>query len=349
MLCRRRPVGTKIALIAYAVIETGVVATYLLAPLNGNLRYEAGVKIVSSHSGAATFSHRPVAFRWLMDGIFRAADLGPVGVVGFEITVPALLAALAAGAGALLVLGLRRRAVPDAPWYGVVVAGALILLGPISAGEPDWMAVLLAAAGVGAALLGDRRPWPFALLAGALLVATAGMKIVTLPTAMLAVLAIALIDRRQALRSLVAAAGVGLAYITMTVLAVPWELSWLLDIRSVQNDARTAVAEAPDYFAALVADRPVLALVPAALVLGGRRDRLVAVASLAVCAAPVVAQGQYFDYHAIPLVMVAAIILFRGLVGLITPGVGIRHRCSCNGPASPRDCRRPATARTSPV
>lgn len=316
-----RRVRFRIGVVVLAAAVLGVLATFLWAPLNGNLRYEAGVKIVGG-SAAGTFSHRPLGFRLLMDGVFRAARAGSSTVEGFELAVRVLLAGLTVGASLLLWRGLKRRSVPAAGWYGVVTAAALFLLGPISAGEPDWMAVLLVIAGVGAALLGDRRPWLWAILAGVLLVAAAAMKIVSLPTAMLGLVAIGLLDRRQLLRCLVASMVVGVAYVLATVIWVPWEIQWLLDIRTVQNSARAEVAEAPSFFVRLCLDRPLLLALPAVWVWAGRRERLVGAGAVVVCVVMVVAQGQYFDYHAIPLVIVSAILVLRGLMGRVSTTVG---------------------------
>ena len=317
MLYRRTQLRASVTIVVLAVLGAVAAVTFLIAPLNGNLRYEAGVKLVSTHSAAATFSHRPLGFRLVMDAVFSVADPRTLGVVAFELVVRVLLAAVAVGSGLLLWRGLRARAVPHAGWYGGVVVGSLILLGPISAGEPDWMAVAFAAAGVGVALLGRRRHWPYAILAGTLFVAAAAMKVVSLPTALLGLLAVALIDRRQALRTVIAATAVGLIYLAATLIWVPWEIQWLLDIGAVQNDAGDALPEATNYLTALVQKRPVLLLVPVALVLAGWRERLVTVAALAVCLAMILGQGQYFDYHAIPLVVVAAIAVFRGLLSLV--------------------------------
>jgi hypothetical protein len=258
-----------------------------------------------------------------MDGVFGVAGTGSSTVVGFELAVRVLLAGLAVGASCLLWRGLKRRSVPAAGWYGVVAAVAMFLVGPISAGEPDWMAVVLVIAGVGAALLGDRRPWPWAMTAGVLLVAAAAMKVVSLPTAMLGLVAIGLLDRRQMLRCLVASVIVGMAYVIATVMWVPWEIQWLLDIRTVQNSARAELAEAPSFFLHLCLDRPLLVVLPAVWVWAGRRERLVGAGAVAVCVAMVVAQGQYFDYHAIPLVIVSAFLVLRGMMGRVSTAVGV--------------------------
>lgn len=301
----------------------GVGLTFVLAPLNGNLRYEAGVKIVDTASAAGTFSHRPLAFRLLTDSVFGIADAVTSSVIGFELVVRVILFVLAVGAGLLLWQGLLRHGVREAGLHAAVVVGALVLLGPISAGEPEWLAVVLATAGVGLALLARRRPWPWAALAGAVFVAAAGMKIISLPTACLGLAAVAVLDRRQALRTLAVCIGVGVLYVIATIVWVPWELQWLLDIRTVQNSARDALSEAPAFFVQLAAERPVLVALPAVLVLATTRERLLVAIALGVAGATVLVQGQYFDYHAIPLVVVAAVAVFRALRGRGSPAIGL--------------------------
>jgi hypothetical protein len=314
-------IRVRVGVVVLAVAVLGVAVTFSWAPLNGNLRYEAGVKLVGG-SAASTFSHRPLGFRLLMDGVFRVARAGTSTVAGFELAVRVLLAGLTVGASAVLWRGLKRRSVSAAGWYGVVAAGALFLLGPISAGEPDWLAVVLVIAGVGAALSGDRRPWLWAMVAGVLLLAAAAMKIVSLPTAMLGLVAVGLLDRRQMLRCLVASMIVGVAYVLATVIWVPWEIQWLLDIRTVQNSARAELDEAPSFFLHLCLDRPLLLALPAVWVWADRRERLVGAGAVTVGVAMVVAQGQYFEYHAIPLVVVSAIVVLRGLMGRVSTAVG---------------------------
>lgn len=139
-----------------AVALLGVAVTYLLAPLNGNIRYEAGVKEVVTASAAGTFSHRPLAFRMLIDGVFRLANALSVGTASFEFMVRVLVAA---------------------------------------------MAVVLATAGTGVALLGRRRPWPWALLAGVFFVAAGRDEGRYLATALLGLAVVALVDRRQPIRA----------------------------------------------------------------------------------------------------------------------------------------------------
>lgn len=305
----------------FVVAGLGVAATYLLAPLNPNLRYEAGVKDVTG-SAAGTFSHRPLAYRLLMNVVFRVADVGSADVVSFELAVRVLLLLLVLGATVLLWKGLDRRGVPYARMYAVVCAGTLVLFGAVSAGEPEWMAVLLTIAGVGVALLGARRPWLFAGLAGTLFVAASGMKIMTLSVALLGLLAVFLLDRRQTVRTLVASVVIGVIYVGATLLWVPWEVQWLLDIRSVQKSAVESLPDALPYFADITARRPVLTVIPAALILAGARERIMISCSIAVTVVTIFVQGQYFEYHAIALVTVAAIAVLRVFQGRVNMLVG---------------------------
>ena len=64
----------------------GATATFLLTPLNGNIRYELGVKFASVFSPSETFSHRPLAFRLLLDSISGVAE--PLSVSYTHLTLP---------------------------------------------------------------------------------------------------------------------------------------------------------------------------------------------------------------------------------------------------------------------
>ena len=301
----------------------GALAIYLVSPINGDIRYEAGVKQAGTSSAAGTFSHRPLAFRMLMDGVFRLAHALSVGTASFELAVRLLAAAMAIGSGVLLWRGLLKYRVRQPGLHAIVVVGAILLISPINAGEPDWMATVLATAGTGLALMGRRRPWLWALLAAAFFVGAAGMKVITLPTALLGLGVVALLDRRQLLRVLIGTLVVGFLYVLITVVWVPWEVQWLLDIRTVQKDAWAALPDAIPFLADSAARRPAFALVPAMLVLAGRRERLLTVLALALSVATVVAQGQYFGYHSVPMVVVASVAVFRGLRYRMSTTVGV--------------------------
>ncbi len=314
---------TTVATAGAGVAAVGLGLLYPVAPLNANLRYEAGVKIVGD-SAAGTFSHRPLAYRLVMDAVFRTAHLLTSSTVAFELVVRVVLALLALGGAVLLARGLARHRVRRPGLHAAVVVAALLLLGLVSAGEPDWLAVVFTVAGIGLALLGDRRhPWPYAVLAGVGFVAAAAMKIITLPVAVIGLVIVLLVDRRLAARALVATLVVGLLFVLATVLRVPWELTWLLDIRTVQNSARDGLVDAVPYACALAAERPVLALLPAVLVLTRGRERALVLTASLVTAGLVVLQGQYFDYHAVPLVVVATVAAFRALRGRVSTLPGL--------------------------
>ena len=251
MLYRRSLPRTWVWVGVTTVALLGALAIYLVSPLNGNIRYEAGVKQAGTSSAAGTFSHRPLAFRMLMDGVFRLAHALSVGTASFELAVRLLAAAMAVGSGVLLWRGLLKYGVRQPGLHAIVVVGAILLISPINTGEPDWMATVLATAGTGLALMGRRRPWLWALLAAALFVGAAGMKVITLPTALLGLGVVALLDRRQLLRVLIGTVVVGSLYVLITVVWVPWEVQWLLDIRTVQKDAWAALPDAIPFLAEL--------------------------------------------------------------------------------------------------
>jgi hypothetical protein len=83
------------------------------------------------------------------------------------------------------------------------------------------------------------------------------------------------------------------------------------------------VPEAPAYFVQLAAERPVLIGLPAALVLATTRERVLVVIAAGVCCATILVQGQYFDYHAIPLVVVATVAVLRALRGRLSAPIGL--------------------------
>ena len=104
---------------------------------------------------------------------------------------------------------------------------------------------------------------------------------------------------------------------------MPWEVTWLLDIQTVQNSALSGLPDALPYFADLVARRPVLTLIPAAMILAGARERVVIAGSLALTIMTILLQGQYFEYHGTVLVIIAAISALRAVSGRVTVAVGV--------------------------
>jgi hypothetical protein len=302
----------------------GALSTYLLAPLNPNIRYEIGVKSVSVFSASETFTHRPLAYRLLMDRVAYVADALSFGITSFEVVVRLIGLGLAVGAAVLLWRGLRSHGAVAPGLHAGVAAAALVFMGTNSSVEPDWMATILATAGIGAALTGrGRLRWPMAFLAGTLFVAAAAMKIITLPTALVGLLVVGVLDRRQLVRSLICSVVVGLLFVVATLIWAPWEITWLIDIRLLQPPIVASLTEAPMFLLESAARWPAVALFPAAMILAGRTERLILVAAALLAAAPIVLQGQYWAYHAAPLCVVTAVAVFRGLRSRVTMKVGI--------------------------
>ena len=307
-----------------AAAAIGMVSTFVLSPLHGDVRYELGVQEVSQFSAAETFSHRPLAYRLLMDPIAGLADALSFGITSFEVLVRLIGLGLAIGASVLLWLGLRRREVDAAGLYAVVAGAAVVFMGTASSIEPDWFAPLLAMAGTGVALAGlGRRRWPTAALAGLLFVAAAAMKIVSLPTALVGLLVVGVLDRRQFLRSLVSSVVIGVLYVLGTLIWAPREITWLLDIRLLQPDVLARLSQAPGFLLESAGRWPAITLFPAALILAGHRKRKVLAAGALLAAAPVVLQGQYWAYHAATLCVVAAVAVFHALRGRVTTATGV--------------------------
>lgn len=324
MLNRPTVVRRWVGLWVTVVAMLGAATTFFRTPVNGNIRYEVGVKAVSGFSAAETFSHRPLAYRLLMDGVASVADAMSFDVASFELAVRLIVVGLAAGAAVLLWHGLRNRGVTDPGLYAAVTFAGIVFMGAGSTAEPDWMAAVLATAGAGVALAGHGRlRWPLAVAAGVLFVAAGGMKLVTLPTALLGLLVVGVLDRRQLLRALVGSVAVGVAFVAATAIWVPWEIGWLVDIRTVQPAVTGTLPAAATFFLESAARWPAVALVPAALILTRGTERLVVVAALLLCAVPIVAQGQYFTYHAVPLCVVTSVVGFRMLRQRMTTIVGI--------------------------
>jgi hypothetical protein len=195
--------------------------------VNGNIKYEVGTQQTSPNDPAHTFTHRPLPHRLLMAALIRLAAALTDGYWGFETVLRVEAAVLVVVAGIVLRLGLRRFMPEAATAIAVMVSGAALLMGPEPALEPDWMAVPITMAGVGAGLL-FRRPIPSALLGGGLLATAAVLKIMTLPVACIGLLALLVIDRRRGVLATGFAVVAGLAYIGAVVLVMPHELQWTL-------------------------------------------------------------------------------------------------------------------------
>ena len=296
-----------------ALVGLAVLATAGF-PLHGDVRYELGTHRVSTFSVAETFSHRPIVFRlltefhaWLPDQI--AIVFGPAGsmanAVAFEASYRLIAYLLCAGAGALLWAGLRKRTT-NASAYALAAFAGLALVGR-TVGQPDWAAAVLAVSAVGVGLMGTSRRW--AVLAGLLLALAALVKIATLPVAVAGLVVIVALDRRRGLVSAIAAFVLGSALLVAIWALAPWEIRWLLDIRSLQPSpfTRAKAQAALTYFAAAAVRWPSVALIPVFFIRANRRERWYGLAVVLLATSAVIIQGQYYGYHAAALVCVSAI------------------------------------------
>lgn len=218
-------VGSARAPVVFAV---GLLALSLLtvsAPLDGDIRYEIGAQTTSPASPAGTFTHRPLMYRLILSGLIPLADQLSDGLIWFERVMRLAALALAFLAGLLLWAGLRRRWPAIAAALGLTVTAALVLIGPATVLEPEWLAVVATVAAVGVALALPSRP-PFgvlsAVLGGLLLAVAAAIKVVTLPIAVIGLVALLLVDRRRCAMATVAALLGGLVWIGAVALAAPW-------------------------------------------------------------------------------------------------------------------------------
>lgn len=296
-----------------ALVGLAVLATAGF-PLHGDVRYELGTHRVSTFSVAETFSHRPIVFRlltefhaWLPDQI--ATAFGQAGsmanAVAFEASYRLIAYLLCAGAGAVLWAGLRTRTT-NASAYALAAFAGLALVGR-TVGQPDWAAAVLAVSAVGVGLVGTSRGW--AVLAGLLLALAALVKIATLPVAVAGLVVIVALDRRRGLVSAIAAFVLGSALLIAIWALAPWEIRWLLDIRSLQPSpfTRAKAQAALTYFAAAAVRWPSVALIPVFFIRANRRERWYGLAVVLLATSAVIIQGQYYGYHAAALVCVSAV------------------------------------------
>lgn len=306
---------------ARVVLATSLLALSLVtvpAPLDGDIRYEIGAQATSPADAAGTFTHRPLMYRLLMSALVVPADGLSNDMVWFERVVRLEALGLAFLAGVLLWLGLRRYVPALATTLGVVVTAALSLIGPATVLEPEWLALVATVAGVGLALaLPDRPPWGVlgAVLGGLLLMVAAAVKAVTLPVAVIGLLALLILDRRRCLIAAAAALGTGLAYVAAVARWVPWEVQWMMDTSAMvpPRGAATNALEAAAFLGNVAIVWPAVILLPAALVSLPRVPALVAGIGALLAWLPVTLQNQYFLYHASPLAVVAAVCLYGAL------------------------------------
>ncbi|MDQ0377981.1 hypothetical protein [Amycolatopsis thermophila] len=271
--------------------------------LGFDVRYVLGGLRVTGGS-TDVWVDRPLAYRWLMDGL-GAVDVGSVGTGEGLVRLVAL--AFVAGAAWWLRAGLTRWVRPgEASAVAAAVGLALALAPNWDFLQPEWVAAVFAVAAVGAALTPST-----AVLAGLLLALAVLVKYTTLPTALIALGVVAVLDRRRALVAGATAVVSGAALFGLSLLA-PREWRWLREawlFDEAASRSAGAVVRLAANEAVLV---PMVALLPASLVVLLRVSRrrwtwlvLTVLAVAAVLGAAVV-QGQWAQYHLAALVPFAA-------------------------------------------
>src|SRR5689334_10740344 len=216
---------------AVVVAAVAAMGMSLWSALNNDVTYALGGIATAGRGGVSVwdvFIARPVAYRLLM----ALLDLPvPDGASLSTAHVITHLGAdlLAAGVAVVLFLGLRRSLNARA---GALVAAAtglaLIVAPPWHFLEPDWVAALVAVLAVGAALA-PRRLWLGALLGGFAAFLAIAVKLATFPLAALALLLVAVLDRRRAAWATGAMLGLTAIWYFATRHVLPWETLWLAD------------------------------------------------------------------------------------------------------------------------
>lgn len=296
-----------------SLITLGVIAALTLpSGLTPNARYELGSQEVSDFGATGTFTHRPLMHRWLIAALAAPAKLVSHDVETFEIGIRAMAMLLCFGAATLLYLGLRRFRRDLAMPVALAVAAAMLLVSPGITFEPDWLAVPIAVAGLGVALM-FRRVWVSGVLGGVLLAVAAAIKIITLPTALLALLALLILDRRRFLITTTAALVSGLGWIVWVFLVVPREFQWLVDTASLQpaRGAAWTLQSTAEIIGNAATLWPLVALIPMVFVGAVRREKLIILAALVLAWLPVQVQNQFNLYHLAPLAVLGAVCMVR--------------------------------------
>lgn len=299
--------------------------------LNGDVEYAAGGIETAGAAGIApqdVFVARPVGYRLLVWALAQPSEV--LGLAPSSMPAEVLFriggCLVAIAAGALLYLGLRDRLVrPRAAAVAIAVTAALMAPPPWHFAQPDWAGVVLGVAGLGLSLA-CLPAWAATALAGAAFTLALGAKIAALPWILLALVAVAALDRRRAL----AAAGWTAALSLLGWLALrtylPWELTWLADqVHLVQssplhNGVRledlVALASAAANAAVL---SPILLVAPAAvLALAGAERRnwaLLGTVLLGLSLGSAYGQGEFFQYHFVGAPALAAALWALALTG----------------------------------
>jgi hypothetical protein len=307
-----------LAPLALTVVWTG---------LDHDVRFVLGTLETPGRAGFTppeVFVHRPMAYRLVL-ALADAGDSLPLP--GREALVRVLALLVVFGVSMLLRAGLLRyRPGREATAVAATTGFALALAPNWDFLQPEWLAAVFATAAAGASLL-IRRPVLAAAAGGSLLALTVLVKYTTVPTALVALGVVAVLDRRRAWLTALLGLPICGGLFAVTVLVEPREWRWFGELSRLNGGSPLsrglawsdvgALVEAVLNEAVLV---PFVALLPVSVVLlarlaPDRRVRLawifLSAAAVLVVLAAVVVQGQWFQYHLAALVPFAA-----GLWGL---------------------------------
>jgi hypothetical protein len=229
----RRAVGPA-AVVVSSVAAVAVVVLALRSNVNGDVTYALGGLETAGKGGVSVwdvFIARPVAYKLMIAALDGARRLlvGDTSLSTEHLVLRLETYLVILGVAVVLFLGVRRVAGRAAAAGTATATGlALVVAPPWHFLEPDWVAPLCGVLAVGAAVL-SRRLWPGVLLGGFATMLVVAVKLATFPVALLALLIVAVLDRRRAAwTTLSAAVFVALWYLATRNL-LPWEWTWLRD------------------------------------------------------------------------------------------------------------------------
>lgn len=299
--------------------------------LNGDVEYAVGGIETAGAAGLApqdVFVARPVGYRllvWALAQPAAALGLAPSSVPA-EVLFRLGACLVAIAAGVLLYLGLRDRlGRPRAAAVTIAVTAALMAPPPWHFAQPDWAGVTLAVAGLGLALVA-LPAWAATALAGAAFTLALGAKIAALPWIVLALVAVAALNRGRSLAAAGWTAAMSLLGWISLRTYLPWELTWLGDqVHLVQSsplhnglrlEDLVALASACANAAVL---SPILLVAPAAVVTLACTERrgwaLLGTVLLGLSLGSAYGQGEFFQYHFVGAPALAAALWALALTG----------------------------------
>lgn len=265
--------------LATVVAICALVATFRLG-INGDVQYVLGG--LATHGTddplgfVRTFTHRPVAYRGILDVILTIGSLVSVPAddpARFEGAARLIGIAIAGMSGLVVWLGLRRRTdALVAAGAGLGVGTSLVLAPTFDFLQAEWFAAAFAAAAIAIAV-GTHRPWVGPALAGILLALAVAVKLSTVALAPAAVLLIAAMDRRRAAMTIGAGVVAGTVWLALSF-AIRSEWQWLQDMIAsnalpslVAGLSPERIGDILEVVGSKVAVTPILVTVPASIAL----------------------------------------------------------------------------------